>query len=243
MKQPTWHESLPPARTPAQIMLSVTLPTPFRQLHCLFPRTGSSTSCRRWGNGKDTDGMKDEEKFTHKPTNYRTHGHWNKASRLASLSDCSPARHPAFSAAVEHAATRSQTHRSDVVGESDWRRESEQSNVVVAGHTVIVWVQNDCGNISGHLVWVWALQALTAERNLPSEWIYAAVYKKKIHMLYDKTALQTFGGLSYWYSTLCWTQAETVKSMSHILTFVFHEMAQECQLQNSHLIFAFLDKY
>lgn len=56
IKQSTWHESFPPARTPAQIMLSVIEPTPFRQLHCLFPTTRTSTSCRVWGNGNDTEG-------------------------------------------------------------------------------------------------------------------------------------------------------------------------------------------
>lgn len=55
IKQSTWHESFPPARTPAQIMLSVIVPTPFRQLHCLFPTTGTCTSCRVWGNGNDTE--------------------------------------------------------------------------------------------------------------------------------------------------------------------------------------------
>lgn len=56
IKQSAWHESLPPATTPAQIMLSVIVPTPFRQLHCLFPTTGTSTSCRVWGNGNDAEG-------------------------------------------------------------------------------------------------------------------------------------------------------------------------------------------
>lgn len=75
-------------------------------------------------------------------------------SRPTSLVDCAPASHPALSAVVEHTVTGCQTHRSDVVCECDRRGESEQSNVVVAGVTVIVWMQNDTGDASGHFVWI-----------------------------------------------------------------------------------------
>lgn len=89
-------------------------------------------------------------------------------SRLTSLVDCAPASDPAVSTVVEHTVTGCQTHRSDVVCECDWWGESEQSNVVVVGVTVIVWMQNDTGDTSGHFVWVCALQVLSTERNLPS---------------------------------------------------------------------------
>lgn len=187
MMKPTWHESLPPARTPAQIMLSVTVPTPFRQLHCLFPTTGTSTSCSVWGKGKATDGKKDEELFTHKPMNHRTHEHWNTNNSLTSLLDCTPASHPAISAIVEHTATRCQAHRSDVVSESDWWGESEQSDVVVVGHTVIVWVQNDFDNISGHLIWICTPQALKTKRNRPPRRTWTKVIEmKKKYRRFDK---------------------------------------------------------
>lgn len=57
----TWHESLPPVSTPAQSMLSVTEPTPLRQLYCLLPRTGTSTSCRAWGEGRDSEGQDERQ--------------------------------------------------------------------------------------------------------------------------------------------------------------------------------------
>lgn len=115
-------------------------------------------------------------------------------SRLTSLLDCAPASDPAISTFVEHTVTGCQTHRSDVVCEFDWRGESEQSNVVVAGVAVIVWMQNDCGNSSGHLVWVFALKVLTTERNLPSRRTCAKVkmtecftFKKNVDLKHCKT--------------------------------------------------------
>lgn len=89
-------------------------------------------------------------------------------SRLTSLVDGTPASDPAVSTIVEHTVAGCQTHRSDVVCECDWRGQSEQSDVVVAGVAVIIWMQNDTGDTSGHFVWVCALQVVTAERNLPS---------------------------------------------------------------------------
>lgn len=50
----TWQESFPPSSGPAHIMFSVIAETPLRHLHCLFPTTGTSTSCRTWGEGRET---------------------------------------------------------------------------------------------------------------------------------------------------------------------------------------------
>lgn len=143
IKQSTWHESFPPARTPAQIMLSVIVPTPFRQLHCLFPTTGTCTSCRVWGNGNDT-----EETTTWQTLEWKAwwQEHWSpgkdlwRTSRLTSLIHSSPASDPAVGSIVEHTVIGCQTHWSDVVCECDRWRELEQSNIVVATVAVIVWV-------------------------------------------------------------------------------------------------------
>ena len=59
---------------------------------------------------------------------------------LTSFIAVSPTGHPAVSAIVEHAATGCQTHRSDVVGEINRCSELEQSDVIVTGVTVVVWM-------------------------------------------------------------------------------------------------------
>lgn len=140
----------------------------------------------------------EKKQIKHFPTNFRWHEHCTKTkqlvsntSRLTSLLDCTPASDPAISTVVEHTAAGCQTHRSDVVCEFDWWGESEQSDVVVVGVAVIVWMQNDSGNSSGHFVWVCALQVLTTKGNLPS--ICVGTTEKMINCLdFRKNVNQTY---------------------------------------------------
>ena len=118
--------------------------------------------------------QQEDKQITHAPTDLTSHEHCtdrkqlvSNTSKLTSLLHCAPASDPAIGTVVEHTATGCQTHRSDVVCECDWWGQSEQSDVVIAGVAVIVWMQNDLGNTCGHLVWVVALQVLTTQRNLP----------------------------------------------------------------------------
>ena len=130
--------------------------------------------------------QQEEKQMTHHLKDFRSQEHCSKrkqfdsnTSRLTSLLDCAPASDPAICTVVEHTATGCQTHRSDVVCECDWWGESQQSDVVVDGVAVIIWMQNDPGHSSGHFVWVFALQVLTTERNLPSRRTCTTVKMKK----------------------------------------------------------------
>ena len=151
--------------------------------------------------------QQEERQFTHPSTVHKTYenNHLSATSRLTSLLDCAPASDPAISTVVEHTVTGCQTHRSDVVCELDWWGEFEQSNVVVAGVTVIVWMQNDSGNSSGHFVWVFSLQVLTAERNLPSRRTVTEVKMKENALVLKRT----------------WTKSQT-KDLNTIGFILYH---------------------
>ncbi|KAK0144238.1 Pro-Pol polyprotein [Merluccius polli] len=85
---------------------------------------------------------------------------------------------PADGASVDHAALCSQADGHDVVGELDWRGETEKADVVVISGGVVLRVNDDLRDVQGHLVGVAVLLALMAQDD------GVAFHVQKIDMCY-----------------------------------------------------------
>lgn len=84
---------------------------------------------------------------------------------LTTAFDVSPAGDPSRRPGPESAASRRQTHRSDVIGEFNSGAQLQQGHVVVAGIGIVGRIFDDPDHRSGHLVRIQAFLVFTSEEN------------------------------------------------------------------------------